>query len=295
MKIRHEQIDFPGKSTLKVNYAKRPYFLHPWHFHEQHQIQYVIKSTGTRFVGDHVEPFEEGDLVLLAGNLPHFWRSSEIYYTGSPEYYVHRLTVQFPEDFIKPLISKYPEFLQIKQMMLRSERGIKFNPPDSERIAKMLLKLTKLKGFQQVMHFIQTLYFMSNAINTRLLASEGYQPGRNELTDDRLKKIIRFLSANYCNQVSFTELADIAGMHPASLSRYFKEKTGKKITTYLNELRIGFACKLLLEGNLQVSQICYETGFNNLANFNRTFRKITRMSPSQYQNEFFRTEVKKTF
>jgi len=293
MKIKHEHIDFPGKSTLKINYAKRPYFLHPWHFHEQHQIQYVIKSTGTRFVGDHVEPFGEGDLVLLAGNLPHFWRSSEIYYSGKPEYYVLRLTVQFPNDFIEPVISKYPEFLQIKQMMLRAERGIKFNPPDSERISKMLLKLRKLKGFQQVMHFIQTLYVMSDAKNTRLLASEGYQPGRNELTDDRLKKIIRFLSANYCDQVSFKELADIAGMHPVSLSRYFKEKTGKKITTYLNELRVGFACKLLLEGNRQVSHICYETGFNNLANFNRTFRKITQMTPKQYQNKFFNTEVKK--
>lgn len=288
MKIRHEQIDFPGQSTLKINYAKRPYFRHPWHFHEEFQITYVIKSTGTRFVGDQAEPFVPGDLVMLAGNLPHYWRSDKIYYNGNPEYFVHRLTIHFPGDFLRNAFLTYPEFSLIKQLIQRSERGIKFNPPESEKLGKMLLKVTKLKGFRQIMHFLEILYLMANTQNIRLLASERYQPSKNELTDDRLKKIIHFLSSNYHREVSLSKIADIAGMHPISLSRYFKEKTGKKISVYLNELRIGFACKLLMEGTLQVSQICFETGFNNISNFNRNFKRITGMTPKQYQIEFFK-------
>jgi AraC-like DNA-binding protein len=288
IKIRHEQIDFPGQSTLKINYAKRPYFLHPWHFHEEFQITYVIKSSGTRFVGDQAEPFGPGDLVMLAGNLPHYWRSDEIYYTGNPEIFVHRLTIQFPGDFFKNVFSTYPEFSSIKHLIQQSERGMKFNPPESEKLGKMLLKLVKIRGFRQVMHFLEILQLMSNSQNTQLLASEKYQPGRNELTDDRLKKIMRFLSSNYFREISFSEIADIAGLHPVSLCRYFKEKTGKKISVYLNELRIGFACKLLLEGTLQVSQICFEVGFNNISNFNRNFRRITGMTPKHYKTEFFK-------
>ncbi len=288
MKIRHEQIDFPGQSTLKINYAKRPYFRHPWHFHEEFQITYVIKGTGKRFVGDQVEPFGPGDLVMLAGNLPHYWRSDEIYYTGNPEYFVHRLTIQFPGDFMKDTFSTYPEFSSIKQLIQRSERGIKFNHSSSDKLGKMLVKLTRIKGFRQVVHFMEILYEMANSPDTESLASERYQPVKNDLTDERLNKIIRFLSTNYYREVPFAEVADIAGMHPVSLCRYFKEKTGKKISEYLNDLRIGFACKLLLESTLQISQICYETGFNNISNFNRNFRRITGMSPKQYKTEFFK-------
>ncbi len=287
VRIKHEHIDFPGLSTININYAQRPYFRHPWHFHEEHQITYVIKGSGTRFVGDHIETFCSGDLVLVAGNLPHYWRSDEKYYLGDPSYHVDRLIIQFPNDFMRFALSNYPEFLHINHLMQKAMRGIRFLPPGSDMLGNMLLKLKSVKGFRQVMQFVEILNQMATAKDTELLSSENYQAGKDELTDDRLKKIIRYLTSNYCRTVSHSELADVASMHRVSLCRYFKEKTGKNISTYINELRVGFACKLLQEGTLQISQVCFESGFNNISNFNRHFKRITDMTPKQYKEEFY--------
>ena len=290
MKIMHEQIDFPGQSTIKFKIGDIPFFSYPWHYHSEYEIIYLLESTGTRFVADHIEPFGPGDLVMVAGNLPHFYRNDEAYYEEGSNLRANRIVVQFPNDFMKPQIDTYPEFLNIRNLMNRSQKGIRFLPPHNTEIGEMLLELPKLSGFRQLMRFLEILNIMALNTNYKLLASEAYQPGRHELFDNRLEKVMRFLTYNYQNPVTLPEIAEIAGMHPTSFCRYFKDKTGKQLSVYLNELRIGFACKLLIKGSLQVSQICYENGFNNLSNFNRTFKNITGLTPKHYQEQFLKGE-----
>lgn len=289
-KIMHEQIDFPGQSTIRLKWGEIPFLTYPWHYHSEYEILYLIESTGTRFVADHIEPFGPGDLVMVAGDLPHYWRNDEEYYLPGTGLKVKRFVIQFPRDFMQPVINAYPEFLTIKNLLLRSEKGIRFLPPQNEEIGQMLLELRDISGFRQIMRFLEILHYMAQNTNYKLLASDAYQPGRHEIFDNRLEKVIRFLTHNYQTQVRLEEVAQIAGMHPTAFCRYFKDKTGKQVSTYLNELRIGFACRLLINGAMQVSQICYETGFNNLSNFNRTFRKITGMTPTQYQEEMMKGE-----
>ena len=228
---------------------------------------------------------------MVAGNLPHFWRNDECYYTEGSPLRASRIVVQFPLDFLKPHIETYPEFLPIRNLLLRSEKGIRFLPPHNVEIGEMLLDLPHLSGFRQIMGFLELLNHMSQITNYKLLASDAYQPGRHEIFDNRLEKVMRFLTYNYQNQISLDEVAEIAGLHPTSFCRYFKDKTGKQLSVYLNELRIGFSCKLLIKGSMQVSQICYETGFNNLSNFNRTFKSITGLTPTQYQDQFLKGEL----
>lgn len=289
-KIMHEQIDFPGQSTIRLKWGEIPFLTYPWHYHSEYEILYLIESTGTRFVADHIEPFGPGDLVMVAGDLPHYWRNDEEYYLTGTGLKAKRFVIQFPRDFMQPVINAYPEFLTIKNLLLRSEKGIRFLPPQNEEIGEMLLELRDISGFRQIMRFLEILNYMAQNTNYKLLASDAYQPGRHEIFDNRLEKVIRFLTHNYQTQVRLEEVAQIAGMHPTAFCRYFKDKTGKQVSTYLNELRIGFACRLLINGAMQVSQICYETGFNNLSNFNRTFRKITGMTPTQYQEEMMKGE-----
>lgn len=289
-KIMHEQIDFPGQSTIRFKWGEIPFFTYPWHYHSEYEILYLIESTGTRFVADHIEPFGPGDLVMVAGDLPHYWRNDEEYYLPGTGLKAKRFVIQFPRDFMQPVINTYPEFLTIKNLLLRSEKGIRFLPPQNDEIGQMLLELRDFSGFRQIMRFLEILNYMAQNTNYKLLASDAYQPGRHEIFDNRLEKVIRFLTHNYQTQVRLEEVAQIAGMHPTAFCRYFKDKTGKQVSTYLNELRIGFACRLLINGAMQVSQICYETGFNNLSNFNRTFRKITGMTPTQYQEEMMKGE-----
>ncbi len=289
-KIMHEQIDFPGQSTIRLKWGEIPFLTYPWHYHSEYEILYLIESTGTRFVADHIEPFGPGDLVMVAGDLPHYWRNDEEYYLPGTGLKAKRFVIQFPGDFMQPVINTYPEFLTIKNLLLRSEKGIRFLPPQNDEIGQMLLELRDFSGFRQIMRFLEILHYMAQNTNYKLLASDAYQPGRHEIFDNRLEKVIRFLTHNYQTQVRLEEVAQIAGMHPTAFCRYFKDKTGKQVSTYLNELRIGFACRLLINGAMQVSQICYETGFNNLSNFNRTFRKITGMTPTQYQEEMMKGE-----
>lgn len=289
-KIMHEQIDFPGQSTIRLKWGEIPFLTYPWHYHSEYEILYLIESTGTRFVADHIEPFGPGDLVMVAGDLPHYWRNDEEYYLPGTGLKAKRFVIQFPGDFMQPVINTYPEFLTIKNLLLRSEKGIRFLPPQNDEIGQMLLELRDFSGFRQIMRFLEILHYMAQNTNYKLLASDAYQPGRHEIFDNRLEKVIRFLTHNYQTQVRLEEVAQIAGMHPTAFCRYFKDKTGKQVSTYLNELRIGFACRLLINGAMQVSQICYETGFNNLSNFNRTFRRITGLTPTQYQEEMMKGE-----
>lgn len=288
MRIMHEHIDFPGQSTLKIKWGDIPFFNYPWHYHAEYELLYMLESTGTRYVADSIEPFGPGDMVMVAGNLPHYWRNDDEYYQGNPNLKARRIVVQFPNDYMKPHLDTYPEFLTIKNLLARSERGIRFLPPDADEIGKMLLELLDLTGFKQLARFTEILYEMSLITNYKLLASEAYKPGNHVISDNRLDKITRYLTYNYQNEITLQEVADIAGMHPTAFCRYFKEKTGKSLSVYLNELRIGFACRLLMKGNIQVSQVCYETGFNNLSNFNRTFKEITGLTPSQYRENYLK-------
>jgi AraC-like DNA-binding protein len=288
MKIMHEHIDFPGQSTLKIKWGDVPFFNYPWHYHTEYEVLYLLESKGTRYVADSIEPFAPGDLVMVAGNLPHYWRNDDAYYKGNPDLHAKRIVVQFPNDFMKPHLETYPEFLPIHNLLHRSEKGIRFLPPHSDEIGNMLLELLDLQGFYQIIRFCEILHYMAHITNYKLLASDAYQPGKHDISDNRLDKVIRYLTFNYQNHITLDEVADVAGMHPTAFCRYFKEKTGKHLSAYLNELRIGFACKLLMKGNMQVSQVCYETGFNNLSNFNRTFKNISGFTPSQYRVNYLK-------
>lgn len=283
-----EYIDFSDQNTIKLKWGDIPCFGYPWHYHSEYEIIYILDSTGTRFVADHIGRFDPGELVMLAGNLPHFWRSDEKYYRGDPGLNLRRLVVQFPNDFMQYQINNHPEFAAVKKLLINSEKGIRFLPPQSENIGRMLLGLTRLKGFRQLIRFLEILQYMAQIEGYKLLASDAYKSGENTIFDERLQKIMKYLVSNYHNNITLDEVANLAGMQRNAFCRYFKEKTSMNLSAHLNELRIGFACKLLSRGDMRVMQICYETGFNNLSGFYRTFKKITGLTPRQYQKQILK-------
>ncbi len=288
LKIMEELIDFPGQSTLRLKFNETPFLHFPWHHHQEFEILYLLESTGTRFVGDNIEPFAPGDLVLLAGNIPHYWRNDDSYYMEGNNQLVKRVVLQFPGDFLATQLEHYPEFGNIKLLFQRAVRGIQFLPPSSEQLGALILDLFNFSGFKQMVRFLEILELMANSEQYKLLASEGYQVAAHDLQDDRLEKVKRYIMYNYQKNISLSTVAEKAGMHPTAFCRYFKYKTGKSLTTYINELRIAFGCKLLIKGHLQISQVCYDTGFNNVSNFNRIFKQIVGMTPTQYQDTILR-------
>lgn len=285
MKIMREQVSFAPRTVLKVKWDDFPHFTYPWHFHSEFEIVYILKSSGKRFVADSVEPFGEGDITLLGSNLPHFWKSDE---GGDPESpsRVNAIVVQFHKDFFREEINSYPEFHPIQELLKKASRGINFLSPGSEKIGRMLKKLLKLKGLERMLYFIKLMDVMARTENYRLLASTGYRLEGHHDLNSRLDKIMHFINTNYQRKIAQQEIATQIGMTTAAFCRYFKEKTGKGFIYFVNEMRIGYACKLLIEKQLSISQVCFECGFNNLSNFNRTFKRQTGLTPQEYRQQF---------
>jgi len=290
MKIMHEQVSFEPRTMLKVKWDDFPHFTYPWHFHSEYEIVYILKSTGKRFVADHVESFSPGDITLVGSNLPHFWKSD---HDGEPkpENRVNAIVVQFHQDFFREEINTYPEFHRIGGLLKLATRGINFAGKDSEKIARMLKRLLKLSGLERMLYFIKLMDTMARIDNYRILASKAYQIEEHKELNNRLEKIMHFINTNYQRKITQEEVASRIGMNAAAFCRYFKEKTGKGFIYFINEMRIGFACKLLIENSLSISQICYESGFNNISNFNRMFKRQTGLTPVEYKNQFIKATL----
>lgn len=290
MKIMHEQIDFPGRSAVRVRLQEKPHFTYPWHFHSEYEMIYVIEGFGTRFVADNIESFQPGDFAFVGSNLPHFWKSDVSYHEENNLNKIVYVVIQFPNEFFKEAITEYPEFHRIKDLLAMSARGIHFSPEFAEKAKRKIFKVVRSKGFERAILTLELLQFLAKTKDYRLLAGELYQVETHDFTSDRLTKVMHFLNTSYLKKVELEKVAEIANLHPSAFCRYFKEKSGKSLSEFVNDMRISYACRLIIEGKMSISQICYESGFNNLSNFNRIFKKHTSFTPTMYFQEFHKGE-----
>lgn len=291
-RIMHENLNLDTGSPVKIKWCDYDYFKFPLHFHDEYEIVYIIKSTGTRFVGNSIEPYSEGDLVLLGSSVPHMYRSDPEYYKNCPDLRVHAVTIQFSKEFFSHGISQYPELNKIKNLLIRAKRGIYFHKQFNQSLRNHILRALKLKGFPLLLECLHILSLMSNSQHYTLLNQEDSESTSEFIeADTRLVKVLSFIKREYNRQLTLKEIAGVAGMNQSAFCRFFHEKTGKTCTRYINSLRISYACKLLQEKRLSITEICYECGFNNISNFNRQFKEITKYSPTEYMNEFNRSSL----
>jgi AraC-like DNA-binding protein len=268
-----------------INYleADCPYLEVPWHFHPEAEIIYIEKGSGTRFVGDHSESFTEGDIGLVGPNLPHVWRSDPIYRENIPGLAAHVQVVHFNEEIFKGPLAVLPEMQGINQLLFEAQYGIKFFGSARANIEIHMKELIRTSGVDKLLVLIKILDFMSKTDEKQMLASTGYSKIRKSTDFDRFDKAHRYMIDNFQKNINLESVSDLIGMTPTSFCRYFKKHTSKSFHTVLNEIRIGHACKLLIENKINISEICYESGFSNISNFNEQFKKIKGTSPSLYQ------------
>lgn len=283
MQIMHEQLDFSGMNSIKVKWDEFPHFTFPWHYHSELEIVYVIKSYGNRYVGDSVEEFSDGDLVLLGSNLPHYWKNHDDFYKNNPHLKVRGIVIQFPPSLIYN--REFPEFRNIKDLLELSERGIQFREATRQIVDPKIHRILNAEGLERYLILIEILETMSNSKDCRFLASPDTKHVLPKGIDSRLEKILYFLRNNYTEEHSIKKLSNLIGMNETAFCRYFKSKTGKTVIEYLHDIKIGQACKLLLENKLTISEIAYQCGFNNISNFNRIFKRKTNFTPSAYYKE----------
>lgn len=286
MKIMHEKVIFPGQSTINVKWSKFPKVSYPLHFHSEYEIVFVHESFGNYFVADSIMPFEGGELTLIGSHLPHFFDFDSQFRSGDPEFQVKVTVIHFPQSFFHQAFTEYPEFKAIQQLLTQAERGIHFSKTTSQKLEKKFLQLHQYTGFSQVILLLEILQLLAKEKDLECLASEGYQLEHQGTREERLNKVLSYLHYNYREDIRLKDVAEVASLHPTAFCRFFKEKTSRTFMEFVNELRVGYACKLLISSSMPISQICYESGFNNLSNFNRQFRSFTRFSPSEYQQQY---------
>lgn len=282
MKIMHEQLNIIGNNTIKVKWDNFPHFTFPWHHHREYEIVYVLKSFGIRYVGDSIENFNEGDLVLLGSNLPHYWKSAPEFHENNPKLKVNAVVIQFSTDLFGTNQLELPEFAAINSLLSNAGQGIKFNSVQTKPVQKKVVKMLRLSGFDRYIGLLDILNEMAKNTDFELLASAHFEKDSMGYGDNRINKILTYINYNYREKINITNLANLSGMNVTAMCRYFKSKTGKTIVQHINELRIGYACKLMTEKQMQIAQIAIECGFNNISNFNRTFKQYTSKTPTAY-------------
>jgi AraC-like DNA-binding protein len=282
MDVFYEKLPKESEYCINCFETEVPCFDVPWHFHPETEILYIEKSTGLRFVGDHSEPFEPGDIGMIGSNLPHVWKNDSIYRKNIPGLTAHAFVVHFHENIFQGPLSVLPEIQGINQLLFDSQSGIKFTGAAKASIAAQMREIVHATGVDKLLKLIKILDVMSRTSEKQLLASSGYSKIRKSYDFDRFDKAHRYMIDNFQKNISLNVVSEVVGMTPTSFCRYFKKHTNKSFHTVLNEIRIGHACKLLLENKMNISGICYESGFNNLSNFNEQFKKIKGISPSSY-------------
>ncbi|MFG1705317.1 AraC family transcriptional regulator [Nonomuraea sp. M3C6] len=272
MRAIFEHIEATTQLSWKLYVRQASHFDFAWHFHPEFELTLITRGTGTRFVGDCVEEYGPGDLTLIGPELPHTYLSNPDH--GEQE----AIVVQFRRDFLGPGFFDRPEFAGVAALLERSARGLSF-PRD---VAGMR-ELVAMPPPEQTLALLGALVRLSRSAEARPLAGEQHIPSLNGAARDRIDAIVRLLHDEYAGPITLEAVARAAHMAPASVSRFFRRTTGATITGYLNMLRVNAACRLLRETDRRVSGIAADCGYPNLSNFNRRFRELKGMSPSEYR------------
>lgn len=254
-----------------------------WHFHPEYELVLNMKSNGTRIIGDSVELFDQYDLVLISGNIPHCWN----YYKQNntlPE--KHGIVVHFKLSSIGDAFLSQHELSGVKGLLSEADRGIVFSVEDAEKAEKYLVQMVYNKGIDKMIDFFNLMKILISSEKRGYLCSENYKLAFDERGNKRMTDVYMYIRENYFKPISLEKIAKIAKMTPFSFSRYFKKNCGAGFVEYLNRVRTNKACYLLRETEYQVHDIAMECGFASISNFNKQFRKSEGISPRDYRSQF---------
>ena len=257
-------------------------FDYPIHSHPEYELNLVMGVSGVRLVGDNTERFNEYDLVLLGPYLYHKWTGEE-YEDGKLKKY-RVVTIQFSIDLFEGPMFQKERFYRIRKMLDNSIRGIKFEGDAFKSAMTKMLSLTKDKGFTNILEFIDLLDLLSKTQSITYLASEGFTPATLKWESKRIQQAYNYIIKNFSEtKFKLNDVAALINMSESAFSHFFRKYTNKSFTEFLTDVRIGHTCKLLLSTDETISQIAYRSGFNNIANFNRLFKKNKNCTPLEYR------------
>lgn len=260
-----------------------PEFPFNWHYHPEFELTLTLNSTGMRFVGDSIEHYGDGDLVLLGPNLPHAWQSQALIETPG----VHRAMIcWFTRDWIEGLIALTPELAAIKPLLDESGHGVCFGDEMPAEVRERLARLNDIAPEQQILTLLGVLVDLARSSDRRPLSTGEVTVSSVPRDRARMERVLNYIHAHYAGPVSLEPLSDIAHLSESQLQRLFKRSTRMTISQYVGHLRIGSACRLLVQTDQPLARIAETAGFSDAAHFSRQFRAARGMTPGDYRRRF---------
>ncbi len=285
----HEITPLMGKDALYIADRRKREFTYPIHNHEVFELNFVEHAPGVRrIVGDSNEVIGDYDLVLITSpDLEHVWEQNTC--TSDD---IREVTVQFYLDMGEDSFLSRNPFISLRKMLLEARRGLVFPLEAIMRVYSMIDSLSSIKdGFYAVTQFLTILYELSKCEGARTLATNSFAKVEAESDSRRVLKVKNYISKNYMDEIRLATLADIAGMSPSAFSRFFKLHTGRNLSDYIIDMRLGYASRMLVDTSKSISEICFNSGFNNLSNFNRIFKKKKNCSPTEFRENYQKTRI----
>jgi len=274
------------QSSFKHKWIKLDSFAFNWHRHPEYELMLMLKSKGKRFVGDNISYYREGDLVFIGSNLPHTMYSPAEVMGRKTRH--EAILIQFSENFAGLNFNDAPEFQAIYHLFKKSARGLQITGTTREVVAKKMIKMNSLDGIDRLINLLTILDILGKADkrHKKTLSSMEFVHNLQPNQQSRIDRVCTYLNQNYKENMKLEDAAAIASMSTTAFCRFFKKSTGKTFVDFVNELRIGHACRLLMESDLTIAEICYDVGFNNVSNFNRRFLECHQTCPKNYRREF---------
>lgn len=258
-----------------------------WHYHDELELIYFKRGKGAQFMGNTIGTFSDGDVLLTGSKLPHFWKFDPVYFDQSPTNTVEVYVVHFSKDIWGDAFLMLPEMKEIVRVTERALRGIRLKGSARVLVAKLIEKIIAADGAKRLLYLMEALLETAACKEVEYMTSLGFKTDFADRERDKIHAVYNYTIANYKRKIELIEIADVASISPSSFCRFFKLRTGKTYTLFTNEIRIGHACRLLIENKMNIKEICYDCGFNNFVSFHKWFNEITGMTPLKYQKVNF--------
>lgn len=273
-----EVLDPGAEASFRCRTFDLDHFPFVWHVHPEHELTLIVEGEGRRFVGDHVDSFRAGEVVLLGSNLPHTWFSR-----AAPRRRSRSVVIQFLDDCFGPAFFDLPELRPLRRLLRRAEAGLVFHGKARREAAARMTAMSAMTGPARVAALLATLDLLARSRGGQRLSDRAHALPLRDRDRKRIDRVLGHINEHYTEPLEQPVVAELAEMTPAAFSRFFKRMTGRTFVAYVQRLRVSRACRLLTETDAPITDVCYDAGFGNLSNFNRVFQRERGMNPRKFR------------
>lgn len=285
MDPQFEAVELEGDSCIKIFRDHCAVFQdnHGWHYHPECELTYIISGEGTRFVGDNVQHYGPGELVMVGPNLPHCFLNDDD--DDSDPYRNKWIVLQFLPDCLGPDFLNSPDAHALQELFKLSRRGLKFSGEGTAEIVETMGQLAKAGGLSRLSTFVHLLDQLCQATTMETMTSELYVTDTDDFHGGRMGKVMEYVRTNLADDIKQSDVAELVAMTPQGFSRFFRATTGRTFVSFVNVMRIMEACRMLVNTDQDIIDIAFECGYANLSNFNRRFSELKQTTPREYRGQ----------